>query len=695
MLDELHILAETLAKTDLHVQMTHRFYKPCRKTVTFVLNLDASGNLVDVTSYPISDASNFLRWTKDNFRSFPAFNFPPIYHICNKKEVDNGKRLQTLMKNITGSKLSSDESIKEWQSILSISVPGWEKKDDDAFRRHLDEASRELYDALDMSTQATEPIEFAVHELISRAQKIKKEIFQKQLVSLVDIKIKTAPILAADIIRNLIIGIPNSKGTIPTGQVRQVFLDLAESGKKGFPPIISKMVSTWINQKLLIREKQSVSLTGTDCILDAFGEQVSLDETNDLMPKVNLKGIGNIILRSLNKEIPCQTRYGLTGSASFRVGMTARQRMQDALRWITGPEQEGKTWKNISILMGGQKTVFCAYLDIDAKSARNISPIEIFSFDEDLVKKTEGQSIVTVAEKIISSLQGIIADTPSAKIRTFILVNLDKARNKLIYPRRLGAIHLLERARDWQQGCLNIPAIRDNEQLAYIAPVEIARLVNTIWLRGSDATKCSSASIIDGLSLFLDDEIIRKKTAQRLLRLAVTHAEPFFVKITRQRNNISFRSRDAKKTYLPSDDEYWRKTPALLGLLLWMLGRERGVYMTNYAYLLGKILSMVDVLHKEYATRDEKSKVPPRLLGNVHLSIALRTPEKAMAMLAERLPIYQAWGATAHDNGLARWALKEIGIIASALKDFDIPRGTTEADKSEMILGYLSRETSK
>jgi hypothetical protein len=47
----------------------------------------------------------------------------------------------------------------------------------------------------------------------------------------------------------------------------------------------------------------------------------------------------------MNRDTPCQTRYGRTGVEAFPVGKRAAKAMNSALSYLTRPEREGKNWK--------------------------------------------------------------------------------------------------------------------------------------------------------------------------------------------------------------------------------------------------------------------------------------------------------------------------------------------------------------
>ena len=132
--------------------------------------------------------------------------------------------------------------------------------------------------------------------------------------------------------------------------------------------------------------------------------------------------------------------------------------------------------------------------------------------------------------------------------------------------------------------------------------------------------------------------------------------------------------------------------------------------MHSAPFLVGQIMSLADTLHKEYcrkvrATRKEDvatektenegsrtSGLPRQLIGNAAMSIAMDNPVEGLSRLGERILIYQSWANTASgDIGLAGWSLREFRRISEELGQLTLPEESTDADKAQMLLGYLSR----
>ena len=116
-------------------------------------------------------------------------------------------------------------------------------------------------------------------------------------------------------------------------------------------------------------------------------------------------------------------------------------------------------------------------------------------------------------------------------------------------------------------------------------------------------------------------------------------------------------------------------------------------------YLIGRLLSLADQLHYHYCvharnkpgTPPEKLSIPPQLMGNALMSTALEEPVKALALYCNRILPYEAWAKTASGDEarLGRYFLAELGKVCNELGD--IPKRCVDADKAQMLIGYLAR----
>ena len=126
-----------------------------------------------------------------------------------------------------------------------------------------------------------------------------------------------------------------------------------------------------------------------------------------------------------------------------------------------------------------------------------------------------------------------------------------------------------------------------------------------------------------------------------------------------------------------------------------MLGIKKEYYVSNTPFLLGRIMRLADVLHAEYSKKvrggGSGGGMPSRLIGNAQMRTVLTTPAKSLALLSERILLYQGWATTSRDSGLARWALKHLAETSAALAETELPARADDEFRAQALLGYLAR----
>ena len=119
--------------------------------------------------------------------------------------------------------------------------------------------------------------------------------------------------------------------------------------------------------------------------------------------------------------------------------------------------------------------------------------------------------------------------------------------------------------------------------------------------------------------------------------------------------------------------------------------------MQEAVFNVGRFCALADTLHKEYCRLVRKAQIPPQLIGNATMPVALESPTAGLARLSERVIVYQAWAnsATGQQVGLAKWTLQELGKVANGLRGQRLPDRCDDVAKAQMLLGYLARPQQK
>ena len=149
---------------------------------------------------------------------------------------------------------------------------------------------------------------------------------------------------------------------------------------------------------------------------------------------------------------------------------------------------------------------------------------------------------------------------------------------------------------------------------------------------------------------------------------------------------------------------YWEDYPVLsreialravstLGILLDTIGRRKEMYMSGTAFLVGRLLSLADTLHREYCKHVRGGDIPPQLIGNGLMPAAADNPKDAVDRLRERMMPYKAWAdkGDGEEYRLAKWAVGQMGQVCQRLSELELSTETDQAFRAELFLGYMAR----
>jgi len=214
------------------------------------------------------------------------------------------------------------------------------------------------------------------------------------------------------------------------------------------------------------------------------------------------------------------------------------------------------------------------------------------------------------------------------------------------------------------------------------------RATKSIWIRGGTEKQaiagCSLGRIYD---LFLGDGHLRDEAAVELMRMILDRVGPLL-------GRFGVARFDGRAVISPSGRKAAVDACTILAICLYKLGDRKEKYMEESAFLMGRFLSLADLLHLQYCLLKRDNDVPPQLLGNQHLAVAALNPVEALALLCDRLRVYKAWADTDRraEAALAKWAVGRMGEVAGGLTGRLSGRAMTDREKAEMLLGYLVRE---
>lgn len=693
MLNEVFLLSESLKRTGITLHSWHRHFKECPQSgKAFFAELDDRGHVAKVS--PITDPqirAELRKYEKAAGYSFPSFNVPPLLQFIDEEKKERAAKFRKAL----GSKKPPETAVRdeELAYLLSVSTSGWIRPDKrarskDAMDKLNDCLSSITHDMMAMLGESTDESR-SFMELLRRAQQTNGAALHERLKEIAMCEIISEKSEAAEWMDILFF----HSGKTPNNIA--ITLELVDQSQFAYPANHPK-VQAWVNDRLLATENIEEGKQGHAGAPDAFGG-VEGGGMNDSFPEIKIPVLGNVKLRAMSSESPCQRRYGFADARSFYVLQPARLEMKTALEWITREERRGKTWCDVSSL-GGASAMLIIYpseLPTEAPELAGLLGGEREQSDPD------GSRFEACARRVTETLKGKPASSRNAELRVFVLTKPDGFRTKVLHSSRHTVQHLLNSADEWQALCRNSPPIvirqfgpekGDNpvwQRPLTPYPAEVIWCLNTVWQRmGTHAETAFDFQIADGLSLLLADGSVLQTVAMRAVRAITVNSLSLLLAIGQATHHGKVH---------PMGKVYGKQAlllPQILGLLLAKLDYKKGAYMKSPPYLVGRLLSLADQLHIQYCHLVRKGQVPPQLVGNALMTSAMETPEKALALFWQRIKPYHAWAQTVQGGDevrLAKYCLSELGRVSASLSDTDLPSRCSDTDKVAMLLGYLAR----
>ena len=686
MLNELHDLAQSLSNLNVTVESWHQNFKPCPKgSATYLLLIDSSPSISDLEVFGDRERVAATRkWEVAAGVSFPAFNVLPLYEPCS----DDDKKTATALRKELLSKNPPEcaDTRERLARLMQVSKSLWTEKELVRVSKCIATLGKELEVML-----GTPPDQFrSISELIVRTENFDAAYLHSRFTEILAAKLADRPADAGDWFDTLFFH------SGKTAKRWSVIAELADRSAFEYPATHIR-VQSWMNARFQESNHriQSSHYEAQTTVSDAYG--LAADRMEDSFPAVRLPVLGNVILRSMSKESPCQRRYDVADSQSCRVGQLSRQAMKNSLEWIADPGRRDRTWSDVSNLSGGSAVLFAypsALNEVDAELAGLIVGL---AESED----PDGARFSACASRVISSLNKLTAESPTTEIRVFVLTKPDGFRTKVLNTACYTPERIVQSASDWHEGCANIPHLMirqfgatkgDKAFWAHAAtpyPGQLVQCLNTVWERsGTHATQIHSFGIGDGLALLLDRGSVLQATVKRALRSLVSNSLSLILALGQAHNQGRAHPVGKKDANQPV------MLPCVFGLLLAKLGRVKGEYMTGPPFLVGRLLSLADQLHVQYCHGVRKGQIPPQLAGNALMTTAMDSPQKAVVLLWQRIKPYYSWAQTVQGGDevrLAKYFVGQLGKVSSELKDTELPTRCSDPEKAELLLGYLAR----
>lgn len=505
--------------------------------------------------------------------------------------------------------------------------------------------------------------------------------------------VKSARLDDLDTVETLLVGKgpPRDEGNPPTMRVQLAF-DLTSSSD--FPrQLYSQRTRKCVERALPVEQEQRSSkgkhpapacgYTGKDQPL-----QVSP------FPKVRLPVLNkDFPLVSMFSDAACNHRYGLTDSFIVPVARDVASQMQDALTWIVAEERRGKTWRSVaSGKFRGHKTeqsdLLIVYVDGKPEIDANIA--DIFGSDEGVQQKQFEVDTKTICD----ALEGINKESPNSKLNIFLLRKPSEGQAHVVVAESPSVTDILSAAEWWRQASVNVPKVTlslpgKKGQPTVLAgpkppyPDQVVRLLSEEWVRnGTRSNKVNGVGLGEVLTLMLHTPGKWELAAESMLSLTVRRLGPLLLGVFG-----AMQTPDARRCKIAL------RAVSVMGILLKAMGRRKESYMGETAFLVGRVLSLADTLHREYCKHVRDGNIPPQLIGNALMPVAADNPKDALDRLRERITIYKAWAdkGNSKEFRLAKWAIGQIGEICFRLSKLSLSLQADQTFRAELFLGYMAR----
>ena len=667
------------------------------KYATFLVELDSMGQPTRVAFLPREQAAHLHNIQPDNQKSFPAFNLnAPIFELT--KDVAAGPA-----------------NLRVIAGALDALPLAYKKKDLDRLKRLLENFP--AGEIVPLFPSGGDPVLDSTVALLD-ALRQRTGAIEEFLRKLASCTLQSAMRgdLPAEAVLDVLFGKLAKNGSRKPWQCI-LYLDLHDLSGVSHRVADPAVAAAWSEAMLTASENSGAGAPIRCALTGQQGHSAS-----DKMPNPNLPLLGGTYLLSMNPDVPCQTRYGRTSTEVFPVTQETVQGVNDALLHITHPDRRGKTWSAVPNGTGDEQDLLIAYLEKGVESQLSIVPLLGSEDGEWPEEGDSGPDLGSVSpfeertKKLIEALhlreqnQGIHDDY----LRLFVLSKIDEGRRQVLFDARYSVDRIYRAQERWLGGSGNAPEIdtlllqgKGKKPLRakhhVPSPGAVVASFRQQWIRaGVRSQKVAGVNLSRIYALLLDDAERAKRQAAWLLERFLPLKVDLILGAGRPAVN---QKTEAVYTYTAAGlpDSARRDlliAVATFGILLRALGRNKEDYMNERDFLLGQFLQFADRLHIFYCEGVRDGQVPPQLIGNAHISMAMQSPRRALNVLAERMPVYlayakqAAYGKQSKESGgeikRAKWIERRLGEISQKLNELGFDGSSDDVGKAELLLGYLA-----
>ena len=687
MLNELLVLSRSLAARGIVPQKWHSDIKTFKKGPAIAAELDERGLIARISYLSVEEVARLRNIAPDKQNSFPGFNLNcPLLAVPGDVRWNDAGALQDMMLAATPD-----------------SPLAYQKKDIGRLARLLgDFPQKEIAPRLQGASPKLQSTLAVLHRLTTA--KPEPQAFLCGVCAAVAAAMQAGRI-SKDLAVAILCGKPNKKDQRLEAWAITLILDVADLDQFEYRVADPAVPREW-SAALLQSEVGRTAAAGAVpfvCALSGLPDS----PVGDKMPEPNLKILGPTYLMSMNKDTPCQTRYGRTSTDIFAVGRDSVRSLNNAILHVTEPGRKGITWTGVPNGFKKNPDLLITYLEEEPDSG-----VPLAGLFPDAEEEPDPAMAAATYEARTASIHDALLrlERPGRDmhVRVIALSQIDRGRKQVVFSGRYSTKAIYQGRTNWLAGTRNVPTIampfpvakgKPAEWRSHYqpSPAEVMVSFKQQWLRSSSGTTqkrqarkeaALASHPVPGVSLgciyavFLDPEA--SSQAQSLLERYLSTTETLLAALARSLTGGPNLAESARKEALIVISVY--------GILLLRQGRTKEIYMESRDYLLGQFLQMADLLHKLYCIDVRDGKIPPQLIGNAAISMAMQRPTRAIEVLSNRMTVYLAWAERfdGKDAGLAKWTRKELGRLATRLMNEDLNARVGPNGKAELLLGYLA-----
>ena len=675
MLNELAALSKSLSARGIQTKEWHPWIKALKKGEALVVELDPEGMLARVSLLPREQVAALRNIAPDNQKSFPAFNLScPLFRLQDEALWSKPEALwSAAIAAVVDGELAYKKTELSRVKRLLLDFPRTE------IRPRLRGCGAKITSTFEVIDRL-EKSKYAPEQFI---RTLAREILTAEREARIPRKVAT----------EVLFGKPKdaknkTKKLVPW----TVIFDVSDLEAFEYRVADPAVAPAW-SDLLLSFDRQSANTAAAAPFICALSGESDVPVGNK-MPEPDLGPLGPSYLMAMNRNVPCQTRYGRTSTGVFPIGKQTSQRLNDAVLFLVDRSRKGKTWAAVpNAFKRNQSDLLLSYLEDEPDSV-----VPVVGFFADVEERdSDAAAAVAVAtyesrtSEIHSALRLRDRVHKDSYVRLIALSKLDKGRRQVLFSGRYSTEAVYLGRENWIAGCRNIPLIvvlfpvtkgkpaewRSGYQPS---PSEVMISFRTQWLRSgrqSQAVPGVELARIYGLLLEPDARVAAASLLDRYLRLTL----PLMVGLRSVPDKSA--SDAARREALI--------VAAVYGLLLYRQGVNKESYMESRDYLIGRFLQFADQLHRMYCENVRKGKLPPQLIGNAALPMAIQSPQRALTVLTTRMAVYLAWAEQFNGEDVRR-VRDELGAISLLLKGQDLAERVSANGKAQLLLGYLASD---